>query len=206
MLVPWLLVAASALAQPEAPKNVLALDTRWRSEDGASLALSDLKGDWYALTFVYTSCAGTCPLTTRKLKRLEAALAQAGKPLDLVVVSLDPAHDTPEELAKYRARYGLEADQRWRLLVGDDAQLRTLTMLLEFKYTRNPESGVILHDNTVFLVGPDGAVRASMSSLDQPLEAFVAAVPASKRLKKETPPLNDSGTGRPSPPRKEPTF
>ena len=57
--------------------------------------------------------------------------------------------------------------------------MRTLTMLLEFKYTKNPESGVILHDNTVFLVGPDGSVQTSMSSLDQPMEAFIAAVPAS---------------------------
>lgn len=170
------LLAEVAHAEDD-PKNVLALETSWRDESGAQVSLGAWKGRWYALTFVYTSCAGTCPLTTRKLKRLDAALEKAGRPLELVVVSLDPAHDTPEALVAYRARYQLEKARRWHVLVGSDAQVRTLTMLLNFKYTTNPESGVILHDNTVFLIAPDGSVKTSMSSLDQPLEEFVAAIP-----------------------------
>ena len=166
----------ASLAEGEA-KNVLALPTAWKDEAGAPVTLERFKGRWYALTFIYTSCAGSCPLTTKKLKRLDAALEQAGKRLDLVVVSLDPSHDTPPMLKQYRERYGIEGAKRWRILVGDDAQVRTLTMLLEFKYTKNPESGVILHDNTVFLVGPGGDVKTTMSSLDQPMEEFIAAVP-----------------------------
>jgi protein SCO1/2 len=170
------LVAGASFADDS---NVLALETKWRDEAGKKVTLEAWKGRWYALTFVYTSCAGTCPLTTRKLKRLDAALEKAGRPLDLVVVSLDPAHDSPEALVAYRKRYQLEQARRWHILVGDDAQVRTLTMLLNFKYTTNPESGVILHDNTVFLIAPDGSVKTSMSSLDQPLDAFVASVPKS---------------------------
>ncbi len=166
-----------AVLAAEAPKSVLSLQTTWATEAGEKVSLASMKGHWYVLTFVYTSCAGSCPLTTRKLKRLDDALQKAGKPLDLVVVSLDPEHDTPDALLAYRKRYQLEGAKRWRLLVGDAAQVRTLTMLLEFKYTKNPESGVILHDNTVFLVAPDGTVKTSMSSLDQPLADFVAAVP-----------------------------
>ncbi len=170
------LLASFAHAEDE-PKNVLALETRWRDEAGATGSLEAWKGRWYALTFVYTSCAGTCPLTTKKLKRLDAALVKAGRPLEQVVVSLDPAHDTPEAVVAYRARYQLQKEKRWNVLVGDDAQVRTLTMLLNFKYTTNPESGVILHDNTVFLVAPDGSVKTSMSSLDQPLDEFLKALP-----------------------------
>lgn len=167
----------SLAAADDPPMNVLALPTKWTAEDGARVSLEQWKGRWYALTFVYTSCAGSCPLTTKKLKRLDAALEKAGKPLELVVVSLDPAHDTPEQVARYRQRYGVEQAKRWHVLVGDDAQVRTLTMLLSFKYSKNPESGVILHDNTVFLIGPDGTVRTSMSSLDEPLQTFVEAAP-----------------------------
>jgi protein SCO1/2 len=170
------LLSSPASAEDE-PKNVLSLETKWRDEAGARTTLTAWKGRTWVLTFVYTSCAGTCPLTTKKLKRLDAALEKAGRPLELVVVSLDPAHDTPEAVVKYRARYQLEEAKRWHVLVGDDAQVRTLTMLLNFKYTTNPESGVILHDNTVFLIAPDGSVKTSMSSLDQPLDEFVAAIP-----------------------------
>lgn len=173
----FLALASTVARAEEEPKNVLALETKWRTEAGGKTSLEAWKGRWYALTFVYTGCAGTCPLTTRKLKRLDAALQKAGRPLDLVVVSLDPAHDTPEAIAQYRARYEITKAKRWHVLVGDDAQVRTLTMLLNFKYTTNPSTGVILHDNTVFLVAPDGSVRTSMSSLDQPLDDFVSAVP-----------------------------
>jgi protein SCO1/2 len=176
LLLAVCLVGVLAQAEEE-PKNVLALETTWHDEAGARTTLAAWKGHWYALTFVYTSCAGTCPLTTRKLKRLDAALDKAHRPLDLVVVSLDPAHDTPEAVKAWRARYQLEDARRWHVLVGEDAQVRTLTMLLNFKYTTNPESGVILHDNAVFLIAPDGSVKTSMSSLDQPLDDFLAAVP-----------------------------
>lgn len=176
LLLALCLVTTSAVA--EAPgADVLALETRWRTEAGATTTLDAFKGRWFALTFLYTSCAGTCPLTTKKLQRLDAELVKRGRPLELVVVSLDPAHDTPEALGQYRARYKLEGAKRWNILVGDDSQVRALTMLLDFRYTKNPESGVILHDNTVFLVGPDGTVKASMSSLDQPLDAFLEALP-----------------------------
>ncbi|MBE2252477.1 MAG: SCO family protein [Myxococcus sp.] len=177
LLLSLCLAASGAAAQPDA-RNVRSLPTSWKTEAGKQVSLEAWKGRWYALTFIYTSCAGSCPLTTKKLKRLDAALEAAGKPLELVVVSLDPAHDTPPMLEQYRARYGLENAKRWNILVGDDAQVRTLTMLLEFKYTRNPESGVILHDNTVYLIDPKGTVHTSMSSLDQPMEAFIEAVPA----------------------------
>ena len=83
MLAFW---ATTAVAEGE-PKNVLALPTAWKDEAGAPVALEHFKGRWYALTFVYTSCAGSCPLTTKKLKRLDAALEQAGKPLELLPVS-----------------------------------------------------------------------------------------------------------------------
>ncbi len=170
------LLSSFAFAGEDTPKNVLSLETKWRAENGSRISLTSMKGKTYVLTFVYTSCAGSCPLTTRKLKRLDAALVKAGKPLELIVVSLDPEKDTPEALVAYRARYGLEESKRFRILVGAETEVRTLTMLLEFKYTKNPESGVIMHDNAVFLVGPDGSVKASMSSLDQTMDVFVAAV------------------------------
>ena len=173
LLVGAVLALGAAGAEPGA--DVLALPTTWRAEDGHPVALSAFAGRWYVLSFVYTSCPGTCPRTTATLKRLEVALARAGTPLDTVVVSLDPEHDTPAAVRAYRARHQLQGARRWHLLVGAEDQLRALAMLLDFHYARNPGSGAIAHDNVVYLVGPDGTVRASQSSLEPPGEAFLAA-------------------------------
>lgn len=169
------LQTVAAFAEP--PPNVLAIETQWAAENGQPTTLGAWRGRRYVLSFVYTSCASTCPLTTQKLKRLDAALAKAGKPLDVVVVSLDPTRDTPSAVAQYRVTHSLQNATRWHVLVGDEPQLRTVTMLLGFRYAKNAESGVILHDNTVYLIGPGGEVETSMSSLDQTMTPFVDAVP-----------------------------
>ena len=68
------LAAGLAFAEEEAePKNVLALETRWRDESGEKVTLGAWKGRWYALTFVYTSCAGTCPAVTTWMRRTHGA-------------------------------------------------------------------------------------------------------------------------------------
>ncbi len=174
LLAGALLALGASGAEPAA--DVLALPTTWRAEDGSPATLADFRGRWYVLSFVYTSCPGTCPRTTATLKRLDAALARAGTPLDTVVVSLDPDHDTPAAVRAYRARHQLLGARRWHLLVGAEDQLRTLTMLLDFHYARNEASGAIAHDNVVYLVGPDGTVRASQSSLEAPRAELLAAV------------------------------
>lgn len=173
------LMAGLASAAPVA--NVLALETTWQTETADEVTLRALERGPYVLAFIYTSCPSTCPLTTQKLKRLDAALVKAGKPLNIVVVSLDPLNDTPVAIANYRVKYGLKDAKRWRILVGNESQLRSLTMLLGFKYLKNAETGAVTHDNTLYLIGQNGDVLTSASTLDAPLKAFVDSVPTPPR-------------------------
>lgn len=175
-LAPFTVLIAFTALGAEPGLNVLALETNWRTEAGASVSLAARKNTTYALAFVYTSCPTTCPLTTQKLKKLDAAQVKAGKPIDIVVVSLDPGHDTPAAIAEYRAKHGLAKAERFHVLVGSETEVRTLTMLLGFRYARNAETGTITHDNSVFLIGPSGDVVTTMSSLDSALAPFVDAV------------------------------
>ncbi|MBX7115783.1 MAG: SCO family protein [Myxococcaceae bacterium] len=161
-----LVLAALLYATPAPQANVFTLETHWRAEDGSDRAFSTLKGRPFVLAFIYTSCPGTCPLTTAKLKRLDAALKAQKTPLPMVVVSLDPEHDTPQAVHHYRERYALEHAEHWSVFVGAEAALRTLTQLLDFKYAQNPESKQIMHDNTVYLISRGGEVLTALSSLD----------------------------------------
>jgi len=172
-----MMLLIGGLASAEPTPNVLALETSWRTEAGTRTTLAALPHAPYVLAFIYTSCPSTCPLTTQKLKRLDAALEKAGKPVDLVVVSLDPSRDTPAAVARYRAQHALQQAKRWHILVGDEGQLRTLTMLLGFKYLKNAETGTITHDNSLYVIARNGDVVSTSSTLDASLVPLIDAVP-----------------------------
>ncbi len=165
-------------AAPDVSVNVYDTKTQWRDVDGREVTLDAFKGRPVVLSFVYTSCVATCPLTTQKLKALDARLTAAGRQTPVVVISLDPAKDTPEAVAAYRAKHKLEGLSHWHVLVGDEAQVRAFTMMLEFRYSKNPESGIISHDNAVFLIGADGQVRSRVSSLTDAVNELIPMVPA----------------------------
>lgn len=123
------------------------------------------------LTMVFTSCQATCPITMAKLKAIQARFDQEGRAAQFVVVSFDPARDTPEKLARYRVDTGLQ-QPNWTFLVGSEHDTRTLAMLLGIKCARNPISGDIMHDNKIVLLDPDGAIAKELLGLDAPIEDF----------------------------------
>ena len=55
------------------------------------MRLSDFRGSWVAVAFLYTHCPDVCPLIAQNLN---AALAKA-RDLRVVAVSVDPKGDTP---------------------------------------------------------------------------------------------------------------
>src|SRR5262249_57258066 len=74
------------------------------TQAGARLSLRDLRGKVVAVTFIYASCADTCPLLTAKLAGLQRRLgADFGTRVFFASVTVDPQHDTPTVLARHAA-------------------------------------------------------------------------------------------------------
>jgi len=74
--------------------------------EGQLRSLSDHRGETVLLFFGFARCPDVCPLT---LARLERALDELGGRADrarVLLVSVDPEHDTPAVLADYVARFG----------------------------------------------------------------------------------------------------
>src|SRR4051812_23410190 len=87
---------------------------------GKPFALSSLRGKAVVVSFVYTTCSGSCPATTFSLARTRQALAKAGlwgRRVEFVSISLDPTRDTPEVLAGYARLYQADTDA-WHFLTG----------------------------------------------------------------------------------------
>lgn len=81
---------------------VVALDT----QSGARINISDLRGKWLLVDFIYTRCPTYCVALGNEFAQLQDKLAgplAQGK-VQLLSISFDPAHDTPRELTSYLQR------------------------------------------------------------------------------------------------------
>ena len=90
------------------------------------------------ISFMYTRCDGTCPLTSGVLRSLRPQLSSLfGRQLRLISLTLDPLHDTPSELHDYARAYGAPGAKQplapWEFLTGTVAQVEQLREALGYK-------------------------------------------------------------------------
>jgi protein SCO1 len=97
-----------------------------QTHDGRVLRFYEdlLKGKIILVNFFYTECGEICPLATQNLTYVQELLGpRVGKDIFMYSISLQPEHDTPEQLAAYAKVYGIGPG--WLLLTGkpDDIEL-----------------------------------------------------------------------------------
>jgi cytochrome oxidase Cu insertion factor (SCO1/SenC/PrrC family) len=107
------------------PKLFPVPDALLVSETGKPLSLAELKGYVTVYDFIFTNCAGTCPLMTATMRRLTAKVAKDAK-VRFVSISVDPERDTPAMLRAYAAK--VRNDDRWLFLTGDRATIVSLSV------------------------------------------------------------------------------
>lgn len=71
-------------------------------QNGAAVALDDLKGKWTLMFFGYTFCPDICPTTLAQIKQIRTELPEkVVERMRVVLVSVDPDRDTPQQLKQY---------------------------------------------------------------------------------------------------------
>jgi protein SCO1/2 len=92
--------------------------------DGGRLSLADLRGRVVAVTFIYATCADTCPLLTAKLVGLQERLgSDFGRRVHFVSITVDPERDTPDALRHYARTHGAKP-AGWAFLTGSPAEIQ----------------------------------------------------------------------------------
>lgn len=131
--------------------------------------LADMRGKVWIADFVFTRCAGPCPLMTARLARLGERLPSE---VSLLTVSVDPAGDTPERLRAYARHHGADA-RRWVFLRGGVPETyRLLYSGFRLPMSTDPAAAPearVLHSTRFVLVDRAGAVRGyydALSDLD----------------------------------------
>ena len=110
------------------------------------------------MTFIYASCADTCPLLTAKLAGLQRRFGlDFGRRVFFASVTVDPEHDTPEVLERYAASYGAKP-AGWAFLTGTRAEIRDVERRYGVFARKNAGGGV---DHTVLtsLIDGNGVLR-----------------------------------------------
>jgi protein SCO1/2 len=97
------------------------------SQDGARVALADLRGKVVAVTFIYTLCADRCPVLTPMMSFVQDQLgADFGAKIAFVSITVDPERDTPEVLKEYAQAFGADL-AGWSFLTGPSEAIRDVT-------------------------------------------------------------------------------
>jgi protein SCO1/2 len=102
-----------------APSDVPPRDFSVRDEEGKQISLRQYRGQVVVLTFMYSTCQDTCPVTATQIR---GALDQLGHDVPALAVSVDPVNDTPNHAQAFLVRRGLSAG-RMHFLLGTRAQL-----------------------------------------------------------------------------------
>jgi protein SCO1/2/putative membrane protein len=129
---------------------------------GQPLARKDLLGRVWVGEFIFTRCAGSCPVMISRMMTLYKALPQA----TYVSFTVDPANDTPAVLAAYAKNMSLP--EEWLFATGTYEQIQSLAKD-GFKLSMGPGSSAdepIIHSDRLVIVDRYGRQRGSFSTSD----------------------------------------
>jgi protein SCO1/2 len=161
---PQALATGTVLAPPR-PLPALA----FTDQDGAAFDESRLRGRWSLLFFGFTSCPDVCPATLALLARVEKQLADlpAQRRPQVVLVSVDPQRDTPEQLAKYVRSFS----PTFVAIRAEEPHMDEFTRSLGVPVARTATGDggyTVDHSGSIFAIDPAGRLHALFSPPHEP--------------------------------------
>jgi protein SCO1/2 len=132
------------------PPDARAADFALRDQDGKLATMRQYRGDDVVLTFLYSTCEDTCPLTAQQIR---GALDQLGRDVPVLAISVDPAGDTPLHVKRFLVEQRMAG--RMRYLTGTHAQLAPIWRA----YGIQPQGKGFEHTASTVIVDGDGAQR-----------------------------------------------
>lgn len=129
---------------------------------GRPFTQDDLRGRWTLIYFGYTFCPDVCPTDLAKAIQVLAALGGTGAAITPVFITVDPARDTPDVMARYVGLFS----PRLRGLTGSATAIgqaeRAFRVYAERQAVPNAGAGVYLMNHSAFfyLMNPAGGAAA----------------------------------------------
>ena len=150
--------AASAFAGAALPANILAPPFALSDQQGRRVSLAQYRGHVVVLTFLYSTCGAPCVLIAQQIR---GALDELRGPVPVLIVSADPASDSPARVRRFLSEAALSG--RAQYLTGPPARLRQIWAAYR---VRPASAGSRVFDEyaSVLLIDPAGRERVVFQS------------------------------------------
>jgi len=128
-------------------------------QETSTVTRTTLSGTVWIVDFIFTRCAGQCPLISAQMATLQHA-CEGIRDIHFLTVSVDPQHDTPHVLAAYAQHYGAH-QEGWRWVTGTEEAVTQLVQQgfhLALGYDGGPHEP-ITHSVKLVLVDRHSRIR-----------------------------------------------
>ncbi|KPK47856.1 MAG: hypothetical protein AMJ84_08260 [Acidithiobacillales bacterium SM23_46] len=147
-------------------------DFELTAHTGQRARLSDYRGKVVVLFFGYTHCPDICAPTLNRLAQVMQRLGPEAGRVQVVFVSVDPAHDTPAQLAGFVPKF----HPGFVGLTGTEAEIATVTRDYKVAFQAEPKPGatqpVIAHFGGMMVKDASGKLRVMLKN-DAPIDDIV---------------------------------
>ena len=130
-------------------------------QNGESFTLDSVKGNVWLADFIFTTCAGPCPIMTERMSTVQHDLIDIDK-LKFVSFTVNPDYDTPEVLKKYAKRYDADIST-WSFVTGKYEQIQEL---IANGFKMGDEEEIVFHSTRFALVDHEGNLRGYYSGTE----------------------------------------
>jgi protein SCO1/2 len=160
-----------AIINAQAPSPRLAIisdapDFTLVNQHSKTVKLSDFKGKVLLVSFIFTTCNGSCPATTHRMAKVEQLLNSRinfRPQVEFVTITLDPKRDTPEALRNYIQLFDLQTTNKakwfgWTFVTGSSETVaKTITDW--GMWVKPGLNGQLDHPSRIFLVDRNLKIR-----------------------------------------------
>lgn len=166
-----------------AGESVYQLHLDLEDQQGRRSGFDVMRGHPVLVALFYSSCPNACPMLVRRVRQVEEKLSPGARAdLRVLLISMDPAKDTPAELRGAAARHEVDG-ARWRLTRTSEEEVRMVAAVLGVKYRRLAD-GSYNHSSVLTLLDREGAVAGRVTSLNDPLDQLIATAEALVRARR----------------------
>ncbi|WP_440905976.1 SCO family protein [Catenovulum sp. SX2] len=141
------------------PKTKLLPEFKLTDQFGDEFGNSQLQGKWTLFFIGYTYCPDICPTTLMDLNRIYPQLQQLSQPVQVVLITADPARDSSERLKEYIGFFNSE----FTAVRAEHAELFPFSRALNLVYAVSDSKQndyLVNHSASLSLVNPAGELQA----------------------------------------------